>query len=316
MLKKAEFNLDDDWILSHRGKKNSVDHNRPYAYFVEKERTAKGTVEDVATVFLTNKECPFHCLMCDLWKNTTDQKVPSGAIPSQIEWALEKLSPVKHIKLYNSGNFFDDQAIPREDYEAIASILIGFNTVVIESHPKLIGKKCLLFNDILKAELQVSIGLESVHPDVLPLLNKRMNLIDFEKSIQLLSKHGIKSRAFILLRPPFLNEYEGVSWARRSIDYAFETGVECCVMIPTRSGNGAMDWLQANQYFSPPNIYSLEEVLEYGIKLNRGRVFADLWDLELFSECGKCLNKRKARLHEMNLQQEIKEEVRCSCTLS
>lgn len=316
MLKISELNLNDDWILSHRGKKNSVDHNRPYACFVEKERTAKGKLEDVATVFLTNKECPFHCLMCDLWKNTTDRKVPRGAIPSQIRWALQKLSPVKHIKLYNSGNFFDEQAIPKEDYEAIASILTGFNTVVIESHPKLIGKKCLLFNDMLNAELQVSIGLETVHPDVLSLLNKQMSLIDFEKSIKILSKHGIKSRAFILLKPPFLNEDEGVSWAKRSIVYAFETGVECCVVIPTRSGNGAMDWLHANQYFSPPNIYSLEDVLEYGIQLNRGRVFADLWDLEIFSDCDKCLINRKQRLHDMNLQQETKEEVRCSCTSS
>jgi hypothetical protein len=280
---------------------------------VEKERTADGKVEDVATVFLTNKECPFHCLMCDLWKNTTDHKVPLKAIPTQIEWALEKLPPVKHIKLYNSGNFFDEQAIPSKDYEVIASMLTDFNTVVIESHPKLIGKRCLLFNDMLKAELQVSIGLETVHPEVLPMLNKRMDLIDFENSVQLLSKHEIKSRAFILLRPPFLNEKEGVDWAKRSIDYAFETGVECCVVIPTRPGNGAMDWLKANEFFSPPNLHSLEEVLEYGIQLRRGRVFADLWDLEFFSECDKCLNQRKERLHEMNLRQEIIGEVNCSC---
>ena len=142
-----------------------------------------------------------------------------------------------------------------------------------------------------------------------------MDLADFEKSVQLLSEHGIKSRAFILLRPPFLNEQEGVDWAKRTIDYAFETGVECCVVIPTRPGNGAMDWLQTNKYFSPPNIYSLEEVLEYGIRLEQGRVFADLWDLEFFSECDKCLNQRKERLNEMNLRQEIIGEVNCNCTV-
>ena len=31
-----------------------------------------GGCVDVATLFLTNRECPFRCLMCDLWKNTLE----------------------------------------------------------------------------------------------------------------------------------------------------------------------------------------------------------------------------------------------------
>ena len=33
-----------------------------------------------AVVFLTNRECPFRCVMCDLWMNTLDETVPRGAI--------------------------------------------------------------------------------------------------------------------------------------------------------------------------------------------------------------------------------------------
>ena len=64
--------------------------------------------------------------MCDLWKNTTNETVPVGSIPRQIEFALENLPTVQHIKLYNSGNFFDPRAIPVRDYQAIAAILSGF----------------------------------------------------------------------------------------------------------------------------------------------------------------------------------------------
>ena len=103
----------DREIVSRRPAKNTLDPYRPWAMFVEPERTAAGVVEDVATVFLTNRECPFRCLMCDLWKNTLDDRVPTGAIPVQIRYAIEMLPPAKHIKLYNSGNFFDAQAIPR-----------------------------------------------------------------------------------------------------------------------------------------------------------------------------------------------------------
>ncbi len=73
-------------------------------------------MEPVATVFLTNRECPFRCLMCDLWRNTLTETVPVGAIPAQIDHALLRLPPAKQLKLYNSGSFFDPHAIPPQDY--------------------------------------------------------------------------------------------------------------------------------------------------------------------------------------------------------
>ena len=89
MSKIPDIKTDDRWIISNRGTKNPVDPFKPYGWLVEKERTASGTIEDTGIIFLTNRECAFHCLMCDLWKNTTDNTVPVGAIPAQIEFALE-----------------------------------------------------------------------------------------------------------------------------------------------------------------------------------------------------------------------------------
>jgi len=163
--------------------------------------------------------------MCDLWKNTTDEPVPVGAITDQIEWALNQLPHVKHLKLYNSGSFFDGKAIPEEDYERIASLVSNFETVIVESHPRLINEKCLLFRNMLKPELQIAMGLETVNSEILLKLNKRMTLEDFKNSVSYLKQHGISSRAFVLLRPPFLTESEGIYWAERSIDYAFSAGV-------------------------------------------------------------------------------------------
>ena len=105
MNKDHDIEINDRWILSKRGKKNSVEQGRPYAWLVEKERTVAGNIEETAIVFLTNKECPFHCLMCDLWKNTTDNTIQPGIIADQIEWALKQMSDVKHLKLYNPQCF-------------------------------------------------------------------------------------------------------------------------------------------------------------------------------------------------------------------
>jgi radical SAM enzyme (TIGR01210 family) len=166
---------------------------------------------------------------------------------------------------------------------------------------------------LIQPELQVALGLETVHPEILPKLNKQMTLDDFSKAAHYLTQNRIRSRAFILLRPPFLSESEGEYWAKRSIDFAFDVGIECCTVIPVRAGNGAMDLLMKNGDFTMPDIHSLERVMEYGIGIGAGRVFVDVWDLELFSKCKNCIDQRTRRLTTMNLRQRISKPVVCTC---
>ena len=313
MNNDPETLINDKWILSLRGKKNIPDPGKPYALLVEKELTRSGNTEDIAVIFLTNRECPFHCLMCDLWKNTTDEILPEGMIPDQIYYALKQIPDVKHIKLYNSGSFFDPGAVPVKDYKSIAELLRRFETVIVESHPRFVDEKCLQFRDLLVPELQIAMGLETINPEVLEYLNKRMTTDQFRQAVEFLSSNGIRSRSFILLKPPFMTETEGIFWAERSADFSFDCGTDCCTIIPVRAGNGAMEELIRKGHFSPPGIKSLEKALESGIRLGKGRVFADLWDLRLFSDCDKCYDDRYKRLTEMNHSQKIPKEVECSC---
>ena len=74
-----------------------------------------------------------------------------------------------------------------------------------------------------------------------------------------------------------------------------------------------MDYLLEKGDFNLPDIHSLETVLEYGIGLKKGRVFADIWDLGLFSKCNKCLDQRTNRLINMNLRQKIVSQINCTC---
>ncbi len=308
--------ISDSEIVAARPAKAAVDSRRPYAFLSERERTAADAIEDVTTIFLTNRECPWRCLMCDLWRHTTDETVPLGAIPEQIDFALAQLPPARHVKLYNAGSFFDAKAIPMDDHPEIANRVRGFRTVIVENHPKLCGDACVRFRDLLEGRLEVALGLETIHPLVLPRLNKGMTLDDFSRAIEFLLSRQIDVRAFILLRPPFLTEAEGVDWALKSLQFAFSLGVACASVIPTRGGNGIMERLQRDGQYAPPTLGSLERVLEAGLEVARGhapspRAFVDLWDAEKLVACRQCGPARIARLAEMNLAQRTLPQVPC-----
>jgi radical SAM enzyme (TIGR01210 family) len=295
----------DDWILQHRPPRNALSAERPYAYLVEPEPTGDGRIVDVATVFLTNRECPYRCLMCDLWKNTLETSVAPGQIPAQIRWAMAQLPPAQRLKLYNAGSFFDARAIPPSDYTAIAELSQSFERLIVECHPRLVGQRFRSFRQQLATDLEVALGLETVHPEVLPRLNKEMTLDDFARAAELLLRERTHIRAFILVRPPYLSDAEGLEWACRSLDYAFGLGVECCSLIPTRGGNGAMEELERAGQFAPPSLDTLERALEYGLSLRAGRVLLDLWDIARASPDAPRRAERIARLARINLSQQF-----------
>jgi archaeosine synthase beta-subunit len=301
-----------EWILAQRPQRAELDPNKPYAFFVEEECSATGEVVPVATIFLTNRECPWHCVMCDLWKNTLTGSVAPGSIPRQIAYALEQLPTARQVKLYNSGSFFDIQAIPREDYSAIAELVRHFDRTIVECHPSLIGPRCLEFRDLLTHTLEIAMGLETAHPEVLERLNKRMTLELFASSAEALRVHGIALRSFILVQPPFMKPTESLPWAKLSLDFAFDCGATAASLIPTRGGNGAMETLAHTGDFIPPKLATVEAAIDYGIKLQRGRVFSDLWDLRrTVPGCAQCYPARRERLAAMNLHQKVMDAIDC-----
>jgi radical SAM enzyme (TIGR01210 family) len=249
--------------------------------------------------------------MCDLWRNTLTDETPVGVIPAQMDYALARIPAARQIKLYNSGSFFDRRAIPRQDHAAIADRVRAFERVIVECHPSLVDHECLRFRDRLNSRLEIAMGLETVHPQILSRLNKRMTSDQFRSAADRLQDGNIDLRVFILVKPPFMREEEALEWAARSLDFAFDCGATAATLIPTRGGNGAMEDLAAAGEFSPPLMATVEDAMDYGMRLKRGRVFVDLWDLPETLRCEICHERRVERLKTMNLHQEMLPRVHC-----
>jgi len=323
----ADRSARDRFVLGRRGARPSHNPWHHQGLIVEDERTADGTHARIATVFLTGRECPWRCAMCDLWRYTTLTDTPRGAIPAQIAAARATLlgdgERVSAIKLYNAGSFFDPRAVPVQDYGAIAEGLAGLSRVVVESHPALVGPRVTrLLGAFTRCggtagasiELEVAMGLETAHPVALDRLNKRLTLEQFDRAARALAEWGVALRVFLLISPPFIADDDQDDWLVRSLDAAFSSGASVVSLVPTRSGNGAMEALAAAGLFRPPDLDDIERTFALALAhaSGRGRVFVDLWDIDRFMRCECCRAPRRDRLQAMNLEQRVLPPFTCA----
>lgn len=297
-----------------------VDESQPYAVLVEDERSNAGAIEPVLTVFLTNRECPFQCTYCDLWKHTLNHTVSAGAIGRQIQYALDqhRNDLPRTIKLYNSGNFFDAKAIPPGDLPEIAKLLAPFDRVIVENHPKLCGDEVLGFRDLLgDRQLEVAMGLEVWDDDLLAKYDKGMTTDDFFEACQLLVSEEIDTRAFILAPAPLVSRpADALEHATSSCNLAWMAGVNACCLVPLRPDVLSSEALDAT---TPTTLALIERATEHagGLKdilFEDRRLFVDLWDMPRIATCEHCRDRRIARLDAMNRTQDFDEEpIACDC---
>jgi uncharacterized Fe-S cluster-containing MiaB family protein len=284
----------DRFVVERRGPREAHDPWRHQGVIVEDERAGDGSIARVATVFLTGRECPWRCVMCDLWRYTIEEDTPVGAIPAQVAAARIESEAgsgsgrgrVSVMKLYNAGSFFDPRAVPESDYDDIAVQLAGLERVIVESHPALIGARVDRFlgalarqcaragrgeasrSEVARSEvagseaasprLEVAMGLETAHPVALERLHKRITLERFAHAAADLRRRDVALRVFLLISPPFIPAEEQDAWLLRSIDFAFDCGASVVSLVPTRPGNGAMEALQDEGQFRIPALDDIE----------------------------------------------------------
>jgi radical SAM enzyme (TIGR01210 family) len=315
----------DRFVLDHRPPRPANDAWGRPRVVVEHERAADGGMARIATIFLTGRECPWRCVMCDLWMHTTVVDTPAGALVAQIAAAREHLGsawPADVVKLYNAGSFFDPRAVPESDYQAIANQLRGASRVIVESHPSLVGTRTARFADALRRAaagdaapvLEVAMGLETAEPDALERLNKRMTIAAFVASADALRRMDVSLRTFLLISPPFVPHDQQDYWLSQSIDLAIDCGSTVVSLIPLRTGNGAVDAFVANGLARPPAMADIERGAAIALGRAAGtsaRVFVDLWDLPRFSSCAHCVDRRLARLDRINRTQRDAPAVIC-----
>ena len=200
---------------------------------------------------------------------------PAGAIPRQIDVALASAGVARRRRSRRGSSSTTRAASSTRarcrsrDYDAIAARLAGFDHVVVESHPALVGERV---DSLLRGArrsaprgvaLEVAMGLETAHPVGPGAASQGDDASSSSRRPRLeLRRRGV-ARAGLPARPAALRRRgRAGAWLRRSIDFAFECGViGRLAHAHAHRQRGARGAASSRGSFARPRLRDLERAL-------------------------------------------------------
>jgi len=172
---------------------------------------------------------------------------------------------IRKVKIFTSGSFLDPKEVNQDCAKKIITFLSerGIPEVTLESRPEYIKKDYLEELVGIGVQIEVAIGLESSNNRILQhSINKGFTFEDFLSASEVLKKLGIKNKAYIMIKPPFVTEKEAIHDAINSA-ISIENIADVISFNPmTVHKNTIVEYLWNKGEYSPPWGWSILEILK------------------------------------------------------
>ena len=266
--------------INRKFKLGKMQLDKPVSFWIKEDRLLKKKGKEFA-IILRTKGCSWAlgdfggCSMCGYIQDSTIENIDHIHIINQFNYALqEKINDITSdeedfiIKIYNSGSFFDDSEISEDIREHIFKKIADvpkIKEVVIESRVDYItNEKLKKMKSTLKDKyVEVAIGLETVNDYIRNrYINKGLKFKDFRDAIQICKKNDVGIRAYLLFKPPFLNEQTAIEDCAISIQKLVELKINTISINPLNiQKNSLVEYLFYQNRYRPPWFYSLFKCL-------------------------------------------------------
>lgn len=272
-----------------------------------------------AVVYLMSNGCEWAlksahgCMMCGhLAKQTRmDKSISVGDYLKQFEEEFEKIdfkmNPI--LNLYNNGSFINDNEIPPEARRGMLKKINKnpyIKMLVLETRPEFVTEEKVreIRRLIPNKHVELGVGLEMKNDFLRGIcINKGFSLKRFDSAARIITRH-LNLRAYVLLKPLFLTEREGIENAIETIEYAFERGtttvsLEAC----TIQDFTLMKYFYERGLYSPPWLWSILEVVK-GVK-RPGKLILGLFKFfpspsAVPNNCDRCNEKVMEKIIQYN----------------
>jgi len=270
--------------------------NRPVSFWTKKERLMDKVGKEL-TIILRTRGCYWAlehggCSMCGYVEDANIEDVKPQKIINQFDYAIENTieeirldSDDYVLKIFNSGSFFDDsemhEEIRQHIYKSIAKIP-EITEFIVESRIEFVTEEKIeeIKTHLPKKYIEIGIGLESVNDHIRnKYINKGLDFRDFINTKDLCKRRDIGVKAYLLFKPPFLNEQAAIDDCVFSVKELINLGIDTISINPCNiQKNSYVEYLWYQNRYRPPWYYSLFECFKNALDsetINKTRILCD-----------------------------------------
>lgn len=203
------------------------------------------------------------CTMCGYVYDSASEPPTYDDIMAQYESVSRRMG---HgiVKIFTSGSFFDVREIPEEARDKILSSLNLFaDKVIIETRPEFVTDKTMSGAKALVDNLEIAVGVETSNDAIrINSINKNFLFKDFVRASETAKVHGVSTKAYLMMKPPFLSEKDALEDMVRSVmDVSPYAGTISINLCNVQRGT-LVDELFYRKAYRPPWLWSIVEVLK------------------------------------------------------
>jgi len=215
------------------------------------------------------------CYMCSYPAAAPKKKWSQEAIVDYVRQALKKIKGKKGpfaVRMFTSGSFLDNGELKPETRRRIFEILAKMDNVeevVIESRSELVRYDAVreLAEIVPDRHFEVAIGLETANDDIADVsINKGNTFKDFIRAAEITHKAGAKVKTYLLLKPIFMSERNGMEDVKESIVRAEPYTDTFSINITDIQKGTLYERLWEKGEYRPPWLWSAIEVLIWAKK--------------------------------------------------
>lgn len=299
--------------------------DRPTAVWTGKDILNGKPISALTVIFQTTGCRWNNCTMCG-YVYDSSKRVPShDELIKQFEHAMSRCRDEEFIvKIFTSGSFLDDGEVPSITRKEILSRLgadARVKKVIAETRPEYVTQeKVSECTAALGKRFEVAVGLETSNDMIRrDCINKGFSFADFVNAGKIAEQENATTKAYLLLKPPFLSEGDAVRDIIKSINDSAQYAGTISVNLCNVQKGTLMDEMFERGDYRPPWLWSAVEVLKRGKEVNSGTVIMSdpvaAGSKRGPHNCGKCDKDVAESIRIFSLRQDTRvfEDLNCEC---
>lgn len=206
------------------------------------------------------------CVMCPLprFKNKIFANEDIfQAIKMDIESSKEKIDM---LSLYIDGSYYDQRELSIELREEIEKLILIHKIPIynIETLPSKFPEEEIIKTKVVtKSLLLINVGIQTSNDDIRKYcIGSPFNGIHINRMMRIKKHLELRLRAYLLFKPPFLNEQEAMLDIENSIKYCIMNQYDIISVNPCKVARGTLlEHLYNHNFYSVPHYFSVAKAL-------------------------------------------------------